>query len=156
MISKVGASDENLPLDSSMLAGLEVFFQRLQTIRLPTAKLWDIQYTVLSASFKRIMKSAGMTLSDQCLYTLRHGGASHDLLFKLRTLPEIKMRGRWVTDASLVRYTKATRAQAELHRIPKLAQAFGAAVELNLVEYFNYPLRVQGLWQALLLQVKKR
>ena len=156
MVSKVGASDENLPLDSVMLAGLEAFFQRLQMIRRPTPKLWDLQYTALSAAFKRIMKSAGMALSDQCLYTLRHGGASHDLLFKLRTLPEIKMRGRWVTDASLVRYTKATRAQAELHRIPLAAQAFGSAVELNLVEFFNYPQRVQALWQALLLQVKKR
>ena len=143
-ISKTGASDENLPLDSQVLAGLHEFFFRLHSIRGAAEKLWDIPYQTLSAAFRRLVLRSGMKLTDLCLYTIRHGGASHDLLFKHRTLPEIKMRGRWVTDASLVRYTKATQAQAELLKIPAAAQQFGSLVESNLVEFFNFPKRLEG------------
>lgn len=39
-----------------------------------------------------------------CLYGLRHGGASHDTLNRLRSLQQVKERGRWVTDSSVRRY----------------------------------------------------
>ena len=53
IISETGASDENLPLDSLVLANLSEFFQRLHSVRAATEKLWDIPYLTLSSCFKR-------------------------------------------------------------------------------------------------------
>eukprot|EP00972_Heterocapsa_arctica_P048005 7080248-Heterocapsa_arctica.AAC.1 len=47
----------------------------------------------------------------RAVYSFRHGGASHDALNHVRTLEQIKQRGRWKSDKSLARYTKPARAQ---------------------------------------------
>ncbi|CAE7946497.1 unnamed protein product [Symbiodinium sp. KB8] len=43
------------------------------------------------------------------LYRLRHGGASHDFVHKLRDLGSIQLRGRWKSMASVRRYQKGAR-----------------------------------------------
>lgn len=43
------------------------------------------------------------------LYRLRHGGASHELGGKLRTIQEVQIRGRWLCTKSLKNYEKAGR-----------------------------------------------
>ena len=71
------------------------------------------------------------------LYALRHGGASHDFLMQTRSLVEIKKRGRWGSDLSVKRYQKASRALAELKKVPKATQALGHHVEQHLAELFR-------------------
>ena len=51
-------------------------------------------------------------------YQCRHGGPSRDRLVKLRTLAEIKKRGRWDTDSSVRIYEKAGRIQQTLRGVP--------------------------------------
>ena len=70
----------------------------------------------------------------EVLYSLRHGGASDDLLSKRRTLAEIKSRGRWTCDNSLKRYAKATRLQMELARLDDDVVRFGREIEARFVE----------------------
>eukprot|EP00972_Heterocapsa_arctica_P038827 5721550-Heterocapsa_arctica.AAC.1 len=45
-------------------------------------------------------------LRGTCMYQMRHGGASEDLLSHSRPQDDVKRRGRWSTDSSLRRYAK--------------------------------------------------
>ncbi|CAE8654639.1 unnamed protein product [Polarella glacialis] len=51
------------------------------------------------------------------LYRLRHGGASHDVAYKLRCLDEVKKRGAWKTEASVARYAKPARINDQLNKL---------------------------------------
>eukprot|EP00973_Karenia_brevis_P067713 9420352-Karenia_brevis.AAC.1 len=48
------------------------------------------------------------------LHQLRHSGPSADRAEKLRTLLEIKHRGRWMADKSVARYNKQGRINQQL------------------------------------------
>ena len=64
---------------------------------------------------------------------LRHSGPTYDQAVKYRTLSEIKLRGRWMSDASVQRYRKEGRVAEQLHRLlPEVrARALGAPLELR-------------------------
>ncbi len=47
------------------------------------------------------------------LYLLRHGRPSHDRRFKLRSVADVKRRGRWTAVASVKRYEAHARVQQE-------------------------------------------
>ena len=69
-------------------------------------------------------------------YMLRHGGPSHDRALGLRTIQEVKKRGRWAADSSVRRYEKAGRLTTMLTKIqPELKdQVYGSPKLLeNLV-----------------------
>ena len=70
-------------------------------------------------------------------YSLRHGGASDDLLCRRRSLEEVKKRGQWRTDQSLRRYGKETKALAEMHKIPSNILEYGLSVSENLEDMFH-------------------
>ena len=72
-------------------------------------------------------------------YCLRHGGASHDMLTKERSLQEIKNRGRWRSDAPLRRYQKAARALQQEQRMDQNMREYGQWVSANLEELFHHP-----------------
>ena len=66
------------------------------------------------------------------MHTLRHGGASHDLLTMRRPLREVKDRGRWISDKSLRRYAKAAKMQQRIAALPQHVVQLGTQVELNI------------------------
>ena len=76
-----------------------------------------------------------MGLADPSLYRLRHGGASHDVAIELRSLAEVKKRGRWVSDSSVRRYSKAIRLQQAENQLSQPLQEWVAAHEPNLASY---------------------
>ena len=49
----------------------------------------------------------------------RHGGASEDLMSKMRDRSAVKDRGRWWTDASVKRYAKVGKIQQVLRKLSK-------------------------------------
>lgn len=63
------------------------------------------------------------------MYSLRHGGASDDLLAARRTLAEAQRRGCWKASSSLARYAKETRMLSELAKVPPAVLRHGALVE---------------------------
>ena len=65
---------------------------------------------------------------------MRHGGVSHDLMHRLRTVDEAKRRGRWRTDTSLRRYGKETRILSELRKVDARVLAFGELVAHHLAD----------------------
>ena len=69
--------------------------------------------------FRGKFAQAGANLGIENLhpYQLRHGGATEDLTSKRRDHPQVKARGRWMTDQSVRRYTKIGRVQALLNKL---------------------------------------
>ena len=72
-------------------------------------------------------------LHGVCLYQLRHGGASEDVLGQKRTIQAVQARGRWRTDSSLRRYAKPAQLQRLLASMPaaKVSFARGSLARLR-------------------------
>ncbi len=70
----------------------------------------------------------GLEVLSPCLYRLRHGGASEDLLSRQKSISDVKARGRWASDSSLRRYSKATRLLSELTEVHPDVVAYGERI----------------------------
>ena len=100
--------------------------------RHPESPLWPLSPVEIISNFQTACASLGLQHLSPCRYSLRHGGASDDLLTLRRDLAAVKKRGRWASDSSLKRYTKEIRLLAELHKVPKPVIAYGELVQLHL------------------------
>lgn len=67
----------------------------------------------LTTVFYIAAKDRGCDHLHPQLYSLRHGGASHDALHRRRPLGAIKKRGHWQSDNRVWRYEKAAVAQRD-------------------------------------------
>ena len=113
--SKVKEWDETLPIDvgecrDMLTHGLQV----LKATRGREQQLFDFQQRHFAKEFKRAAQAAGLTRLQPHTYSLRHSGPSHDMAMRVRSLLEIKLRGRWKSDASLRRYQKEGRIAQQL------------------------------------------
>ena len=81
--------------------------------------------------------TSGLSVLQPVVYSLRHGGASHDLLHQRRTVAEVKMRGRWHSDASVRRYGKLARAMKEANRLLPSTKKYGELVLAKLNKYLD-------------------
>ena len=68
--------------------------------------------------------TAHLGLPHLCLYQLRHGGASEELLEGRRSISEIMARGRWDTSSSLRRYAKPAQLQKLLGSLPPVKASY--------------------------------
>ncbi|CAK0790921.1 unnamed protein product, partial [Prorocentrum cordatum] len=117
--SKTGVYDEGLLLDSPEFTWLPPLLQALRARAAPGGRVFDMSYNQWALVFRRAATALHLgVLGPPTLYTLRHGGASHEYLAKFRSLDEIKKRGRWVSDSSLRRYTKGGRVAEQMRRLP--------------------------------------
>ena len=66
-----------------------------------------------------------------------HGGASFDTLFSLREPKAIKLRGRWSSDRSLLRYRKASLAQNEANKVPLGVRQLSRIIAANPAKHFD-------------------
>ncbi|CAK0843265.1 unnamed protein product, partial [Prorocentrum cordatum] len=129
--SKTGVYDEGLLLDSPEFTWLPPLLQALRARAAPGGRVFDMSYNQWALVFRRAATALHLgVLGPPTLYTLRHGGASHEYLAKFRSLDEIKKRGRWVSDSSLRRYTKGGRVAEQMRRLPISEQR--RATRLNL------------------------
>ncbi|CAK0846282.1 unnamed protein product [Prorocentrum cordatum] len=121
--SKVGVSDEALLLDSPCLPGLgPALHRRLRGQRL--AKLFEVSERELSMQWGRSQEQLGLLPSQRHrLYQIRHAGPSHDILMGVRTLLDVKRRGRWSSDATVKRYEAAGVVQQEWAKLSTAQQA---------------------------------
>jgi hypothetical protein len=102
----------------------------------PNGPLWPFTSRHVSNLFKRHLTLLGMQNLNACLYSLRHGGASHDLLSNKRSVAEVKLRGHWVSDSSLKRYAKVARITAEASKIPDPVKKYAVKVARHLEVIF--------------------
>lgn len=91
--SKTGASDEGLPLDSDYMDwGLRIF--GVLTAGRSSTPLWNCDYQTFCRAFRHATNKLGPSIDRARL---------------ARPLAEVKKRGRWKSDRSVMRYEKAAR-----------------------------------------------
>ena len=116
--SKTGMSDESLRIDIAPYLCLVPALRKLAAETSETDKLFPFSYGSWARKFEDAAGRAGMAALAPTLYQLRHGGASQDAATKGRTTAEIKKRGRWLDDRSLIRYENGGRVTELLRRLP--------------------------------------
>lgn len=106
---KTGEVDESVIIDSLEFSWVVENLGLLKGLRReqPDAPLF---HPLQMEDYNRHFFEALTALKAQDLglppYSLRHTGASYDFITKEKKLSEIKMKGRWRSDASVRRYTK--------------------------------------------------
>ena len=122
IISKTGTIDETIVMDQPDWIGdlMDAIASGLS----PGDRVFPLDPVELSALFRSACRTLGLP-PISCLYMLRHGGASHDLLMKLRTFEEVRSRGQWRTDTSVRRYAKSASVQRFLLQCPPNAVTYG-------------------------------
>ena len=126
---KTGVFDEAIKVDDPRLWPVLL---ALTAGRPPDERVWTRSLEEELHIFDTVVETLKLAPLRPCRYALRHGGASHDLLHHHRSLPEIKRRGRWRADSSLLRYAKETRLLSELRKIDSSIVELGNQVELLL------------------------
>ncbi len=144
--SKTGRWDETIDLDVKYTAFLAPFWRALAT-GAAFAPQWKVSHTDLLRLCKDACVGLGIANFAQGLCPLRHGGASHDAVFALRSVPAIQDRGRWMTTASLLRYQKKGAAQHAHSTLPKPILDLAAELEQRdlLPRVFNFPQEAREL-----------
>ena len=115
------------------------------------ATLWPFGLVELRNLFVRACLELGLHNTATKLYSLRHGGASDDLLRKRRTLAEVQRRGRWAAPSSLRRYAKETRLLKQMGLVSKEVFTFGVSIEKNFLELLTHGVpqeRIQAVLRA--------
>ena len=97
--------------------------------------MFEFKYQELLKQFRAACEELG--IRDPSLYRLRHGGASHDAAARLRSIAEIKRRGRWASDSSVRRYEKRTWLQSEEVKVSPTLECKAREIELNLRARFS-------------------
>ena len=101
---KTGQFDKTVLLDTDLW--LSPFLTMLTSSRDPEICLWPTCAAHVIRCLDTACTRLGLESLNICRYSLRHGGASHDILSNRRSLLEVKRRGLWRSDASLKRYGK--------------------------------------------------
>ena len=121
--SKTNTYDDTILLDSVDFPNLGTMITDLARRRKDHPFLFgDFKTDELRTAFEDA--SQLLKLPPLVLYQLRHGGASHDLLYRRREMEAIKQRGRWRTDASLRRYAKQGKVQSMVANLSEEVRAY--------------------------------
>ena len=106
-VTKTGVVDDAIIMDQPPWLGALItkWFGALG----PDEPLFPEDPNLVLKCFRAACQSLG--LPPLCMYQLRHGGASEDLLSKTRDTQAVKARGRWTTDSSVRRYAKPAQLQ---------------------------------------------
>ena len=135
--SKTNEFDESLLLDTP---GMEWLGQQLLVIKAGRHGQTSLfPFTHAEYYDKFMMAVRQLKLQDHHLvpHSLRHSGASRDLLLDRRPLAAVKARGRWRSDQSLKRYGKAARSLSEAATYPRALLDYGQRVKDSLQAYFE-------------------
>ena len=90
--------------------------------------------------FQRACQASKLEVLEPELYQLRHSGPSHDKATSLRTLAEIRRRGRCGKDNAVRRYKKKGYVAHQLQKLPPSARVAAMAAPAQLAEAFCRPL----------------
>ena len=102
-------------------------------------RVWSFTYPRLAATVAKVAKDLGF---DLVVYQARHSGASADMSSRKRTLAEVKKRGGWKADRSVVRYEKGARLASTWSRHPGWLQSHAERCEERFVEILLHGLTV--------------
>ena len=140
---KTGHFDQGILLDSDLW--INPILMKLIHMKKPSTPLWNHTHMEILNVFQKAVKYLQLEPLGVSMYTLRHGGASYDIISQRKTMDEVKQRGRWSADSSLRRYVKTAGIQSELHKIHPKVIEFGRMVLNNLPELLNGSSRITKL-----------
>jgi hypothetical protein len=109
--SKFNERDESLLLDAPGWEAVSLGLSELRSRRRSHELLWPFDYASYAHEIETSVARCDLGQFGIVSYSFKHGRASHDALNRVRSLEQIKLRGRWQSDSSLQRYTKPARAQ---------------------------------------------
>ena len=118
--SKVGASDDTIPLDSRRLRWLAPVLQELARRRPAHQRLLAHSYAAYLSLFRRTTQRLGVQVVP---YQARHSGASCDRAENVRSLEATQKRGQWASQKSVKRYEKAGRVNMSWQELSPELQA---------------------------------
>ena len=125
--SKTEMFDESLRVDVAPYLMLGPALKVLARSTPKNEKVFPFSYAVWARRFEDAAQRCGLAVLEPTLYQLRHGGASHDAATKSRSTAEIKKRGRWLDDRSLIRYENGGRVTEILRRLSAVVRARAVA-----------------------------
>ncbi|CAE8600306.1 unnamed protein product [Polarella glacialis] len=142
--SKAGIFDETLLLDDVRAPYLGPLLGQLVDERLLECKvseeegalLWDFSAKEFLAEWRAAVEFLGLPDEVKSPYQNRHGGASRDHLCKLRSVEDVKRRGRWAADASARIYDKPGRLQQLLNKTNVSLTEYAAELRKRFVRYY--------------------
>ena len=140
---KTGHYDDSVVIDQAPL------WPVLEAMRLATpsgASLWSFSLDELTAQFNSACQALRLSSLRPHLYSLRHGGASDDLLTGRRSPLEVQRRGRWAVASSMRRYGKEGSLLDEMARVNAEVFAFGALVEANFSSLLEHGFTKMNLY----------
>ena len=94
-------------------------------------RLFPFEYVEMAAWAAQATLAAGLEVLHPVLYQLRHAGASIDAASRLRSLEEIRARGRWAAATSMMRYEKHAQLGKTWHALPSRVQAYALKCALK-------------------------
>ena len=116
--SKTHEYDETLLVDSPLLPALGEALLKHARGRPRDEPLFQVTQSQVARDLRAACERLRVPVAMEIvMYKFRHGGASTDFALKHRSLAEVKLRGRWKSDASLRRYEKGGRLAEQLHRL---------------------------------------
>jgi hypothetical protein len=138
--SKSSAFDETVMIDKEpFLSLLGPGLHRLKMMRGVDELVFQFTQAEWNAAFQKAALRVGVADLKPYLYGLRHGGASFDRATQARPALEVKLRGRWTTDASVRRYEKHGRVAEQLHRLGPAVMAEAMAAPARLAPLLARP-----------------
>lgn len=118
--SKMGLSDECILLDSRVVPWLGPALRSLRQRK--GFALLQTSLPTLRKLWQNTLQKIGLSNQFAVLYQLRHAGPSHDRLTRARSSLEVKLRGRWTSDASVRRYERHAWVGQVFQSLPKKTQ----------------------------------
>ena len=125
-VSKTGARDESLLLDSAWATWMQPFWATL-AVAAPGRQhlpVWPFDSHGYSTVLNQTLVRLGLSLVP---YQARHSGPSHDRAHGLRSQLEVMKRGRWQSLKSVVRYEKGALLSKTFNDYPAATQAWLSA-----------------------------
>ncbi|CAK0840736.1 unnamed protein product [Prorocentrum cordatum] len=129
--SKTYATDESIELSCQWAPFLATVAAALKRGR-PKEKVFSIRYSSRTRQFKTVCRRLGLTAVP---YQARRSGASIDAARKYRTRAEIKARGRWKADKSVLRYDSKAKIVESVDKLPDSLAPHVRMCELRLWDH---------------------
>ena len=140
--SKVLGSDDSMTLSTKIVPWMKTLLETLVEGP-PDELILACDYQDFAKQFSRTRRR--LRIKKLLPYQARHSGASIDLCLRHRTIPEVKNRGRWASDKSMLRYNKAATLAQSLKQFDAKQLAFFRAAEARLEALFLAQVKAEDL-----------
>ena len=103
--------------------------------------MFPFEYAEMALWASHASTAVGLEVLQPVLYQVRHAGASIDAASRLRSLEEIRARGRWAAATSMMRYEKHAQIGKTWHALPPSVQAHALKCEKQMANVLSGALK---------------